>query len=99
MTKNQVQAWATSSVKADNATVTRVVVPNVRINAECTQKVRFLLRKDKHVIVARTKGFDPIRIRADGDKFRATAQDGFTSLTAPTAAKAFANAAKVVWVN
>lgn len=100
MTKNQVAAWAQASVKADTPELTRVVVANVLVTDGCVQKVRFLHRKEKHVIVARTKGFSPIRIRMEeSGKFLATAMGGEVHVTSATAAKAFGHAAKEAWVN
>ena len=98
MTKQQVQAWASSCVKADDAVRTRVVVKGVRVGDEEVAKVRFVRNKQNHVFVVRSAGKSPIRIRyADNGKFVATSRDNEVVVEAKEANKAFAKAVEQAW--
>ena len=99
MTNKQVAAWAQSAIKVSNPEMTRVIVAHVRVNGDCVQKVRFTHRKARHVIVARTTGLPVIQVRADGEKFIATALHGSVAAHGKTAAVAFARAAQEAWAN
>ncbi len=78
-------------------TSNQITVKNVRVG-EAVQSVRFAC-KARGVFSARTRNQTPIRVRFNEDSGKFVAGNRTGKVTAKTADKAFALAAKEIWAN
>lgn len=78
-------------------TATKITVKNVRVG-EAVQSVRFSC-KARGVYSARTRNQTPIRIRFNEDLGKFVAGNRTGQVSAKTADKAFALAAREIWAN
>ena len=87
-----------SKIKSTPVAARKIIVKNVRVG-DSVQSVRFAHLKDRSIYMALTKNHAPIRVRFDEEAGKFTAGNRSGSVTAKTAADAFAKAAREIWVN
>lgn len=75
----------------------KIVVSNVRVNAERTQSVRFKFNIARDTYIARTRGLPSIQIKPKGNGWVASSRGMKDAFDARNPDRAFGAAAKVFW--